>query len=175
MLYQLTWCTPQYRWESLFKRTNIVQQAGQESLKSCRQQHALQSRTQTAPRSIVHTAHEYAQQYILIVVVHNATPPRLYSAAGFLDNRDSDNAERCVYSTERFPPREPTNQLIGCLRFTKFCWVGKHVSITVKPTNSPTQGQPNLRKITFKVAFGPLGIWATFSHSKYVSVGWDWF
>ena len=171
MLYQLTWCTPQYRWESLFKRTNIVQQAGQESLKSCRQQHALQSRTQTAPRSIVHTAHEYAQQYILIVVVHNATPPRLYSAAGFLDNRDSDNAERCVYSTERFPPREPTNQLIGCLRFTKFCWVGKHVSITVKPTNSPTQGQPNPTINGLKMAFGPLFPTATNNIFSWAGIG----
>ena len=40
----------------------------------------------------------------------------------------------------------------------------------VKPTNSPTQGQSNPRKIRFKVTFG-----ATFSHSKYFFVGWEWF
>ena len=44
----------------------------------------------------------------------------------------------------------------GCLRFTKFCWVGKHANIIMKPMNSPTQGQPNPRKIRLKVAFGPL-------------------
>ena len=35
--------------------------------------------------------------------------------------------------------------LLGCLRFTKFCWVGKHVHIIMKPTNSPTPGQPHPR------------------------------
>ena len=44
---------------------------------------------------------------------------------------------------------------IGCLRFTKVCWAGKHKNITIKPSNSPTQGQPNPRKISSKVAFGP--------------------
>ena len=35
---------------------------------------------------------------------------------------------------------------VGCWRFTKLCWVGKHMDIIMKPTNSPTQGQPNPRK-----------------------------
>ena len=48
----------------------------------------------------------------------------------------------------------------------KLCWVGKHINVIIKPTNSPTQGQPNPRKI---------GIWGTFSHSKYFFVGWDLF
>ena len=39
----------------------------------------------------------------------------------------------------------------------------------MKPTNSPTQGEPNPRKIMFNVVFGPL------FHSKLFSVGWDWF
>ena len=57
--------------------------------------------------------------------------------------------------------------VIRCLRFTKLCSVEKHINIIMKPTNSPTQGQPNPRKIRFiKVAF-----WATFSHSKYFFVG----
>ena len=34
----------------------------------------------------------------------------------------------------------------GCKRFTKFSWVGKHVYIIMKPTNSPTQDQPNSSK-----------------------------
>ena len=39
----------------------------------------------------------------------------------------------------------------------------------VKPTNSPTQGQPNPRKIRLKAAFEP-----TFSHSRiFLFVGWD--
>ena len=47
-------------------------------------------------------------------------------------------------------------QIAGGLRSTKFCWVGKHTSIIMKPTNSQTQGQPNPRKNRLKVAFGPL-------------------
>ena len=59
---------------------------------------------------------------------------------------------------------------IGCWRFTKFCWVGKHINITMKPTSSPTQGQRNPRKNRLKS-----GVWATLSHSKYFFVGWDLF
>ena len=40
----------------------------------------------------------------------------------------------------------------------------------MKQTNSPTQGQPNPRKIRLTN-----GIWATFSHSKQFVVGWDLF
>ena len=59
------------------------------------------------------------------------------------------------------PPRNVTHpfyfpqRVIGSLRLAKFCWVGKHVNITMKPTNSPTQGQPNPRKSRLKVTFGP--------------------
>ena len=45
---------------------------------------------------------------------------------------------------------------MGCWRFTKFCLVEKHVNISMKPTDSPTKGQPNTRKKKLKVAFGPL-------------------
>ena len=45
---------------------------------------------------------------------------------------------------------------IGCLRFTILCWVGKHANIIMKPTNSPTQGQPKPKKYLVKS-----GIWAT--------------
>ena len=51
---------------------------------------------------------------------------------------------------------------LGRSRHTKFYWVGKHVNTITKPSNSPTQAQPNPRKIRLKVAF-----WATFSHSKH--------
>ena len=37
--------------------------------------------------------------------------------------------------------------VLGCLRFAKFCWVEKQINITMKPTTSPTQGQPNLSKL----------------------------
>ena len=40
--------------------------------------------------------------------------------------------------------------------YTKFCWVGKHINIIMKPSNSPSQGQTNPRKNRVKVAFGPL-------------------
>ena len=50
---------------------------------------------------------------------------------------------------------------VGWLRRTKFCWVGKHINIIMKPTNSSTQGQTNPRKNRLKVVLGPL-----FSHSK---------
>ena len=40
----------------------------------------------------------------------------------------------------------------------------------MKPTNSPTQGQPNPRKKQAKS-----GNWAIFPHSKVFFVGWDWF
>ena len=57
-------------------------------------------------------------------------------------------------------PDVTSGELLGCLRFTKFCWVGKHVNIIMKPTNiimkptniimkptnSLTQGQPNPKK-----------------------------
>ena len=33
-----------------------------------------------------------------------------------------------------------TWSLVGCLRYTKFCWVGKNINIFMKPTNAPTQG-----------------------------------
>ena len=45
---------------------------------------------------------------------------------------------------------------LGCLRFTKLCWVGNDMSIIMKPSNSPTQGQPNPTRIRLKVVFGPL-------------------
>ena len=48
---------------------------------------------------------------------------------------------------------------IGCSRYTKLRRVEKHVNIIMKPSNPPTQGQPNPRKMRSKVAF-----WATFSH-----------
>ena len=54
-----------------------------------------------------------------------------------------------------------TGRLIRCLRFTKLCRVGEHINVIMKPTNSPTQGQPNPRKNRLEVAFGPL-----FPHSK---------
>ena len=57
-------------------------------------------------------------------------------------------------------------QLTGCLQYIKFCWVGKHINIIMKPSNSPTQAKNRL-----KVAFG-----ATFSPSKiFFSWGWDLF
>ena len=59
------------------------------------------------------------------------------------------------------------------VRFTTLCWVGKHANITMKPTNSPTHGQPNPRKIRLKTVKS--GLWATFSHSKEIFVGWNWF
>ena len=45
---------------------------------------------------------------------------------------------------------------VRCLRFTKLCWVRKHLHIIMKPTNSPTQRQPSPRKIGLKVGVGPL-------------------
>ena len=43
-------------------------------------------------------------------------------------------------------------QVIWCLRYTKLCWVGKDINITMKPRSSPSQGQLNPRKIRVKVA-----------------------
>ena len=39
-----------------------------------------------------------------------------------------------------------TDERLWCLRHAKFCWVGKHINNIMKPTNSPTDGQPNPRK-----------------------------
>ena len=66
-------------------------------------------------------------------------------------------------------PTAPATPTRGCLRLTTLCWVGKHMSIAMKPTNSQTQGQPDPTKIRSKVASGPL-----FPRSKYFFVGWDW-
>ena len=59
---------------------------------------------------------------------------------------------------------------IGCLRHTKFCWVGKHVNIIMKPTKSPTQGQLNPRNTRLKVAFGPP--FPTASMLSWVGIGY---
>ena len=42
------------------------------------------------------------------------------------------------------PTNQPTEQQ-GVYDLPKFCWVAKHTLVTIimKPTNSPTQGQPN--------------------------------
>ena len=40
----------------------------------------------------------------------------------------------------------PLSPVLGCLWFTKFCWVGNNMNIIMKPSNSPTQGQPNPKK-----------------------------
>ena len=60
-----------------------------------------------------------------------------------------------IYSFPRWSNGYPRMLLVRCLRFTKFCWVRKHLNI-IKPTNSPTQRQPNPRKNRLKVAFWPL-------------------
>ena len=44
------------------------------------------------------------------------------------------------------------------------------MKVIMKPTNFPTQGQPNPRKKWLKVAFGPL-----FPITNIFFVGWDWF
>ena len=59
---------------------------------------------------------------------------------------------------------------LRCSWFTKVYWVGKHINIVMKPTNSPTQGQPNPRKMKSKVAIGPL-----LSTANIYFEGWDWF
>ena len=53
-------------------------------------------------------------------------------------------------------------RVFALLLYTKLGWVGKHINIITKPTNPPTQGQPNPRKIRLKVAFGPPFAAATF-------------
>ena len=58
--------------------------------------------------------------------------------------------------------------MIRVMRFTKLCWVGDHVDIIMKPTNSPTQGQPNPRKYEVKG-----GLWATFSRQQTVFRGFE--
>ena len=55
---------------------------------------------------------------------------------------------------------------IWCLRYiTKFCWVGKHVNIIVKPKKlpNPRPTQPKKKKVI-------IGNWATFSLHKYLVV-----
>ena len=57
---------------------------------------------------------------------------------------------------------------VGCLWFTKFCWVGKH-KILLRNRRTP---QPKAKPTHENKVKG--GIWATFSHSKYLFVGRDW-
>ena len=61
---------------------------------------------------------------------------------------------------------------MGCLRYTKFCWVGKHGKIIKKPTNSPTQGQPNPKKEKLDQKWH-LGHFFFLPHSNHFFVGWD--
>ena len=63
----------------------------------------------------------------------------------------------------------PQVAIVRCLRYTKLCSDGKHVSIMMKPTNSPIQGQPNPRKNRLKVAFGPL--FPTANNFSWVGIG----
>ena len=46
---------------------------------------------------------------------------------------------------------------LGRLRYTKLGWVGKHVTVIVKPTNSQPKANPTQEKLSY---------WATFSHSN---------
>ena len=68
--------------------------------------------------------------------------------------RFCDTQDRLIYYKYIYTPE------YVCLRSTKFCWIGKHANVIMKPTNSPTQGQPNLRKNRLKsgpnATFGPL-------------------
>ena len=43
----------------------------------------------------------------------------------------------------------------------------------MKPTDSPTQGQPNPTKIRLKVAFGPLFFFSPHRQYFFVRLGWD--
>ena len=64
--------------------------------------------------------------------------------------------------TTDHPHHPPTYTLLslyyvlGCLRYTILSWVGNNMNIILKTSNSPTQCQPNPRKIRLKVAFGQL-------------------
>ena len=59
--------------------------------------------------------------------------------------------------------------VIECLRYTKLCWVGKQIYNIMKPTRSPTQGQPNPRNIRLKVVFGPL--FPTANNFSWIGIG----
>ena len=96
-------------------------------------------RTSHAGRTIEYRACHRAAS-ILAVVKDKTRHPRQTAIGG----------NRCLHKTR-----------LGCLRSTKFCWIGKHVNI-MKPTSPQTQGQPYPRKNRLKVAFAPL-----FPHSKY--------
>ena len=64
--------------------------------------------------------------------------------------------------------------VIGSLRFTKSCWIGKHTNISMKPTKLPNRRptQANPRKIRLKVAFEP----PFFPPAKKKRIlSWDWF
>ena len=45
---------------------------------------------------------------------------------------------------------------VGCLRFTKFCWVGKHVILSWNRRTPQPKANPTQEKNRLKVAFGPL-------------------
>ena len=57
------------------------------------------------------------------------------------------------------------------MRFTELCWVGKQIHIVMKPTNSPTKGQPNpIKNSCEKCHLGHF-----FPQQKKKIVGWDCF
>ena len=60
--------------------------------------------------------------------------------------------------------------ILGYLRSTKFCWVGKHVNIFHETDELPNPRPTQPRKTRLKVTF-----WATFSHGNFFFVGRDWF
>ena len=84
------------------------------------------------------------------------------SSAG---NNDVDGNVTTIPAQPRFrrSQHRSLGESLGCLQCTKLGWVGKYIHITVKPTNSPNQGQPNPRKNSFKKWY----LDHFFSHSKY--------
>ena len=63
----------------------------------------------------------------------------------------------------------PYSPRIGFLRFTKFCWVGKHVNIIMKPTDQLPNPRPTQPKKKKEVKSGNLG---HFFSPQQIFFGW---
>ena len=86
-------------------------------------------------------------------------PPSLIKKIHAIHRKRNSSISKPVFATYSSSEHQTRPNLtfpLWCLRFTKLCWVRKHINNIMKSTNSPNHGQPNPRKNRLKVAFGAL-------------------
>ena len=90
-----------------------------------------------------------------VIVRTPAEQARAFSSSGTLTSNDSPwTLSTGGVAVERHLPPARRKVLLGCLRCTKSCWVGKHINITMKPTTPQPKANPTQEKIGEKWQLG---------------------